>query len=409
MKSSTAFPKLLLCLFIILIFQNCDQPAQQSSVPGVTDSTIVIGSWGPLTGPAALWGNVTKAMDAYFKMLNQDGGIHGRKVKFIYKDDEYNPSKTAAVVREMAQKDEVFAFLGGIGTAPGMAVKQFIIDNEIPWVSPCSGATHWAYPPSNNIFSTFTLYFDEGEVQVDHVVNQLGKNKIGIIYQNDDFGKSGLISAQQAAKKYGAEIVAEVSTEIADTDLASHAARLKDSGAEVVLLWVLPTQAAIILGTTKNMGYEPAWISSSVLSDMALMHNITKGLWEGVTFGFYGIMPSDDHVTIHKYKTALEKYQPGVPWGAFSASGFQFTEPLVEGLKLAGKELTRASFIKAMESIKNFQGTGPVLSFGPDQRQGHRSLFLVKCISATEYDQLTDFKTSTADIQGLIDMLGGSI
>ena len=409
MKSNISILKFILGLICILAFQNCNQQAEQSSVPGVTDSTIVIGSWGPLTGPAALWGNLTKAMDAYFKMVNEEGGINGRKIKFVYKDDEYNPSKTAAAVREMAQRDEVFAFVGGIGTAPGMAVKQFIIDNEIPWVSPCSGATHWAYPPSNNIFSTFTLYFDEGEVQVDYIVNELGKKKIGIIYQNDDFGKSGLLSAQHAAQKHGAEIVAEVSTEVVDTDLASHAARLKDSGAEVVLLWVLPTQAKIILSATANIAYRPQWISSSVLSDMALMHNITQGLWEGVTFGYYGIMPTEDHPMMNKYKAALAKYQPGVPWGAFSASGFQFVEPLAEGLRLAGKDLTRDSFIKAMESIKNFQGTGPVMTFGPNQRQGHRSLFLVKCVSATAYEQLTDFQTATADIQGLINELGGSM
>ncbi|MEM7368633.1 MAG: ABC transporter substrate-binding protein [Bacteroidota bacterium] len=398
-------PLFLITFFLFACVGDGEGDDNTVYVPGVTDSTIVIGSWGPLTGPAALWGSVPKGMDAFFKKVNEEGGVHGRKIKFIYKDDAYDPSRTVGAVREMVQRDEVFAFVGGIGTAPGMAVKQFIIDEGIPWISPCSGATHWAHPPQNNIFNVFPLYFDEAEIQLNYAINELKKTKIAIIYQNDDFGKSALVSAEAAAKKQGIELVATVSTEVMDSDLTSHAARLQESGAEVVLMWTLPRQAAIIRGTTAVAGYSPAWMASSVLSDMTLMHDITKGAWEGVIFGYYGMLPNEDNETLKGYKAALETYQPDVRWGAFSASGFMYAEPLLEGLRKAGRDLSRDSFIAAMESIKDFQGTGPTISYGAGQRQGHRSLFLAKCTSASEAEVLTEFMTATSDVQGLINDL----
>jgi ABC-type branched-subunit amino acid transport system substrate-binding protein len=379
---------------------------EAAATPGVTDTEIVLGSWGPITGPAALWGAVPKGMDAYFKMINEDGGIHGRQIKFIYKDDAYDPSRTVPAVREMVQKDEVFAFVGGVGTAPNMAVKDFIIEEGIPWVCPASGATHWAYPPEKNIFSAFPLYFDEAEIQINYAVNELGAKKIAIIYQNDDFGKSALVSAKNALKAHDLELVAEVSTEVLDSDLSSHAARLQESGAEVVLLWTLPRQAAIILGTTAVTGYQPQWIASLVLSDMGLMHNITKGAWEGVIFGFFGTLSSDmSNPTMAKYKAAVEKHQPDLRWGAFPASGFAYAEPLVEALQRAGRDLTRESLIAALESLDGWQGTGAKLTFGSENRQGHRSMYLVKCISGEESEVLTDYMYGTSDVEMLINEL----
>ena len=398
--------RFFLFIFLVGLAFSCSSPEgggeEAADVPGVTDEEIVLGSWGPLTGPAALWGAVPQGMDAYFSMINEEGGIHGRKIRFIYKDDAYDPSRTVPAVREMVQKDNVFAFVGGVGTAPNMAVKDFIVEEGIPWVSPASGATHWAHPPVKNIFSIFPLYFDEAEVQVNYAVDELGASKIAIIYQNDDFGKSALVSAQNALKAHDLELVAEVSTEVLDSDLSSHAARLQKSGAEVVLLWTLPRQAAIILGTTAVSGYKPQWIASLVLSDMGLMHNITKGAWEGVIFGFFGILPSDTTKTTRsKYRQALAKHKHDLRWGAFSASGFAYAEPLVEGLKRAGKDLTRESFIAAMESIQDWQGTSAKISFGPDNRQGHRSMYLVKCISGTEAEVLSDYMEGTADVEML--------
>jgi branched-chain amino acid transport system substrate-binding protein len=380
---------------------------QPATDPGVTDSEIVVGSWGPLSGPAALWGAVVRGMDTYFDLVNEEGGIHGRQIRFVYRDDGYEPPRTVAAVREMVQREQVFAFVGGIGTAPGMAVRDFIGARGIPWVSPASGSTHWAYPPQRNLFSVFPLYVDEAAVIVEHAVGELGVGRIGVLYQNDDYGKGGLVGAQMAAERLGAEIVAATPTEIMDTDLSSHILRLRQAGAEAVLLWVLPRQAAIAVGTAANVGFRPHWLASITLSDAPMMHEITEGLWEGVVFASMGDFLATADPAMARYREAFSAKYPDIRWGAFPAAGFVFAEPLVEGLRQAGPELTREALIEALEGLEGFQGAGPEITFGPDRRQGARSVFLARCVSATEIERVTDWIASEVDVEEAIRRMGG--
>ena len=203
-KNELHRPRMMTFLVLASIcVYGCSEPIDEGGVRGVTDDTIVIGSWAPLTGPAALWGAVGRGAEAYFEMINEQGGIHGRQIEFVLRDDAYQPSRTVAAVREMVERDRVFAFVAGVGTAPGRAVVDYIMENEVVWVSPATGATHWAYPPRKYLFAQYTPYFDEAAVLVDYVVNELGKTRIGVIYQNDDFGESGLVGAQVALEKHG--------------------------------------------------------------------------------------------------------------------------------------------------------------------------------------------------------------
>ena len=411
--NKTLFQHLIfIALTGLLIFScnNADSPADEGDTTGVTDSEIVIGSWGPMTGPAALWGNILKGMDAYYKMINEEGGIHGRTIKFVFKDDAYDPSRTVPAVRELVQRDEVFAVGGGIGTATNMAVVNFLEENKIPWITPMTGATHWTHPIKDNIFTTFPLYFDEGNVMAEYVVNELKATKVGIIYQNDDFGKSGLVGAKYILDKNNMDFVAALPVEITDTDLSSHVARLKDSGAEAVFLWVLPRQAAIILGSSAVIGFQPKWLATLALSDMTLMHDITKGAWKGVYFNYPAAVMFNDETneTMMKYKKAYAKFYPDERWGTFSASGFMWSEPLVEGLKRAGKNLTRESFLEAMAGIQNFIGSNGIdITFSNEQHLGTRTICIMQCKSANEAERIGEVITGTGDVGEMIDMLEG--
>ena len=408
--------KSLLMLLLLTSLMACGGEAGSSGAAeevegnrtGITDDKIVVGSWGPLSGPAALWGNISKGMEAYFKLVNEEGGINGRQIEFILKDDAYDPSRTVPIVRELVQRSEVFAVVGGIGTAPCKSVLDYIVEEEIPWVSPITGATHWSIPFKKNVFSVLPYYFDEGEIQARYIIDSLKTDKIAIIYQNDDVGMSGLIGAKNLMQQKGIDFLAEVPVEPTDTDLSSHAAKLKASGAEVVLLWTLPRQAAIILGSTAVVNYKPQWVASFILSDMPLMHDITKGGWEGVIFGVFGENIYElQNERVKTYKAAFEKYHPGVRWGIFAYSGFVYAEPFVEALKRAGKDVTRESLIEAMESLQNYQGTGPAISYGPNNRQALRSMFLAKCKGPTEMEVLTDYIEGESNINELIAELEG--
>jgi ABC-type branched-subunit amino acid transport system substrate-binding protein len=314
-------------------------------------------------------------------MLNEEGGIHGRKLKLILRDDAYQPPKTKAVVKEMINQG-VFAFVGGVGTATGMAVVDDIMDEEIPWVGMATGSTHWAYPPKKTIFATYPNYIDEGYILTRYAVETLGKQKIAFFYQNDDYGKEGLQGAEKYLKEKGMALAASASAEPMDTDLSSHCMKLKQSGADAVIMWVLPKHGAIMLGTAAKLGFQPQWLTSSTLSDYPLMWGITKGLWNGMIFGNFGLLPDSKDPLMVKYRKAYEKYRLSDQerWGVFFYAGFLFAEPLVEGLRRAGRDLTLDSFIEAMETLKDFQGISGPITFTKDQRQGLRSVFLSKCV-----------------------------
>jgi branched-chain amino acid transport system substrate-binding protein len=400
-----------LCITIVIGCKNSGSSDASGDTTGVTDTEITLGAWGPMSGPAALWGTIIKGTDAYFKMINDEGGINGRKINFVFKDDAYDPSRTVPAVRELVQKDEIFAVAGGLGTAPNMAVMGFLEENNVPWITPMSGATHWTHPTKSNIYTTFPLYFDEGEAMANFSINDLDIKKIGIIYQNDDFGKSGLVGAKNILKKNDLEFVAELPVEITDTDLSSHVARLKEAGAEAVFLWVMPRQAAIILGNSAVVDFNPEFMASMVLSDLTLMYDITKGAWEGVYFTYVGesMFNDESNPTMMKYKEAFAKYYPDDRWGTFSAAGFMWIEPVVEGLKRAGKDLTRESFLEAMSTIKNHMTTsGLPITFSKENHLGTRSLCIMKCISGTEAERVGDQISSESDVSELITMLEGS-
>ncbi len=353
-------------------------PLYAEDVRGVTDTEIRIGQWGPQTGPAALWGAVARGTGVLFDLVNSDGGIAGRKIKYYLRDDSYQPAKTKAIAKEFVEKIGVFGVVGGVGTSTGMAARDYLKESKVPWVGPATGSQNWIKPFQKYIFAVYPQYHQEAYILTRFAVEELGKKNIAFFYQNDDYGKEGLDGAKMYLEKKGIKLKAEVPVEVTDTDLKSHALRLKESGADTVILWVLPKHGAIILGTSKAMGFEPQWISVSALSDSHLMYKITKGLWKGV---IYGNFLNFESPLIDKYLAAQKKFAPQEKYtGVFFLAGFMFAEPMVEGLRRAGKDLTVESFVKAMESIRHWNDwLAHDCTFTPTDHQGLKSVFLSKC------------------------------
>ena len=179
-------------------------------VRGVTDTEILVGQWGPQTGPAALWGAVASGTGVLFELVNSEGGIHGRKIKYFLRDDSYQPAKTKAIGKEFIEDIGVFAVVGGVGTSCGMAVRDDLMKNKVVWVSPSSGSTHWIDPFQKYLFAVYPLYIHEAYLLTQYATEKMGKKKIAFFYQNDDYGKQGLDGAQKYAKEKGIKLVAEV-------------------------------------------------------------------------------------------------------------------------------------------------------------------------------------------------------
>lgn len=362
-------------------------------VRGVTDKAIKIGQWGPQTGPAAAWGAVARGTDLYFKLINDEGGIHGRKIEYYLRDDAYNPAKTKAIGKEFINQIGVFAVVGGVGTAPGMAVRDDLSENKVVWVAPSTGNKHWSRPFQKYIFAVYPLYVDEAYLLTQFAAEKLGKKKIAVFYQNDDYGKDGLEGVEKYMKEKGMELAARVSVEVPDTDLSSHALKLKESGADAVIMYLLPKHAAIILGEAAKIGFAPQWISSSTLSDAPLMYEVTKGLWKGVIVASFGELPDSDHPLMVKYRQAWQKYAPKERWGTFYYAGIIWAEPLVEGLKRAGRNLTTEGLISAMETLKDWKGIGPPLTYTSTDHLGAKSVKIAKVKDDGNLELLTDWIT----------------
>jgi len=366
---------------------------------GVTDTEIHIGQWGPQSGPAAAWGSVARGTDAYFKMINASGGINGRKLIHHMFDDGYNPAKTKAGVKELQEGTGMFAWVSGVGTSPGLAVKAYLMERKIPWIGPSAGSLHWITPPQKYLFAVYPLYYTEAKSLVRYAVEKMGKKRVAIAYQNDEYGKNGLRGAIEELAAHNLKPVVQVPVEIKDTDVKPHVMKLRKSKADMVLLWTSVGHAVRIVGTSKAMKFAPQFMSTSTCSDFPLMIHISKGLWEGVICATFGELTDSDNPLMQHYKAnAYGKFAaPKERWGLFYAAGILFAEPLVEAIKRCGKNLTRERLVVELEGLRNFKGIGPIVNYkpfdpnDPASRQGTNTTFLVECLQGGKAKKLTNW------------------
>ncbi len=361
------------------------------TVAGITDTEIFIGQWGPQTGPAAPWGAVARGSGLLFKGINDEGGIHGRKIKYFLRDDAYQPAKTKAIGKEFVEQIGIFAVVGGVGVAGGMTNRDYLMENKVVWVGPSTGVYNWIQPLQKYLFAVYPLYDDEAFALTQYLHEKLDIKKIAVFYQNDDYGKQGLMGVERYLKEKNLELVAKISAEVSDRDLSTPALKLKTSGAEAIVMWCMPTHGALILGEAAKIGYKPQWATSNTLSDAPLMMGITKGLWAGMIHGNFTDVPDSNLPLMVKYRSWHQKYEPKERWGTFYFAGIMFAEPLVEGLRRAGRNLTPDSFVQAMESLKDWQGIGPPITYSPNERQGGKHVFYGQVQPNGTINKITDW------------------
>jgi ABC-type branched-subunit amino acid transport system substrate-binding protein len=385
-KNLTLIGLLMVTVFLIAV------PASAQKVRGVTDTEILIGQWGPQTGPAAPWGAVARGTDLLVKIINEEGGINGRKIKYFLRDDSYQPAKTKAIAKEFVEQIGVFAVVAGVGVATGMTARDYLMENKVPWYGPVTGVYEWIHPIQKYLFALYPLYDDEAYNLTEYLHEKLGFKKIAMFYQNDDYGKQGIQGVERYLMRKKLSAVAKISAEMTDRDLSTHALKLKNSGAEAVVMWTMPTHAALILNETAKIGFKPQWATSSTLSDSVLMMQITKGLWAGMINSFWAELPDSNHPLMVKYREAHKRLAPQERWGIFYYGGIIFAEPFFEGVRRAGKNLTPETWVKAMETLKDWKGIGPPITYtNPNDRQGGKHVFYGKVKPDGNIERLTDW------------------
>ena len=343
---------------------------------------------GSQTGPASPWGAAARGADFYFKMINDQGGVHGRSVTHRMFDDSFQPARTLAGVRELVEVEDVFAFVGGIGAAGGRAVMNGLTARGIPWVSPGSGAIQWTQPLKKNIFAVIPPARDQASLLAWFAVRIMQREKIAIIFQDDDHGRGLQEGARLQLESHALKPALEIPVKADDPDLKSVISRLKEAGPEVVIVSIIPAQAVILRKAARNFPFKPDWMTDCSLSDARLMYKMTEGLWEGTVFTSYLPPPESRSAALTRYRNAFHKYAlKGERWGTFFYSGIAWAEPLVEALQRCGRNPTREALIRELEGMTNFQGIMGPIRFGPDDHLGFRQLYLAETIKKGDVRQ----------------------
>ncbi len=362
--------------------------AAPARVQGVTDTTIKVGSYGPLSGPAAAWGVVQRSLEAYFAFINDQGGIHGRKIEFVYRDDGYSPAKTPGVVRELVEKEQVFAMVGGIGTANGRAVADYLDQKGIPVFTPATGDAFFGSGEKKNTYTAFLPYAVEGQIIGEYIAKELRSLKVGVLYQDDDFGAQGVEGLTKGLEKFGGAVQVKVSCLPTDTDLSGQVSQIASSAPEVLVIFTAPKQAIMAVKQLHAMKKKPHILTSYVLMDPIMFKLAGAEVWNGTISSAVTPLGDDEVPQVVKFREILDKYGEGkLPVGAFSMAAFAIGVPFVEALERAGKDLTPAKLYEALESLKGFDEAGPyiegggfspVLTFGKGDHQGPDSLYFVR-------------------------------
>jgi ABC-type branched-subunit amino acid transport system substrate-binding protein len=361
-------------VLLLVLVMSATSAWAQAKVPGVTDTEVVIGATTPLSGPAAAWGTTALGAEAWAKYVNEQGGIHGRKIRVELKDDGYNPGRSVANVTDM--KDSVFALVGLLGTAILNANKDNIAEAKLPTIWPYGNPQVFAKQPREKlkyVFMVYPDYGDEGEFLVQQAVKLEKAKKVAVFFQNDDYGKGGLEGVKRGVKGLGGavSIAAEVSYEVADRELGTHALKIKDSGADAVVFYCTVTHGANLIKEMAKVGYRPKVFAAFPLGDRHTMFRLLGDLWEGAYYNVTGAVPGEPEAD--RIIEILLKQEPKLKGReSFAVAGAISMMATLEGVKRAGRNLTRDSYVEAMESIKNWSPeklTAPI-TWGPNRRHG---------------------------------------
>jgi ABC-type branched-subunit amino acid transport system substrate-binding protein len=370
---------LLPLILVVSVFLAPSSVAAQPKVTGVSDTEVVIGWTTPLSGPAALWGVTGLGGKAWADHINDQGGVHGRKLKVILKDDGYNPTRAMTNLQQM--KGQVFAVCGLLGTAILNAAKDYFPDNNIPLITAYGDVSIWARLPRerlSNIFIAYPDYEDEAEYVTKYALKNLNAKRIALFYQNDDYGKKAWLGVKDglAAMPGEAELVATVPYEVTERSLGTHALKLKESKADTVIIYPTPTHGALILKEMAKIGYQPKVLTTFTLGD-PIMYRLAGEAWEGTYIalpGNSGVPGSDAEAdrVVEILKRQNRKIKGKEYLALFGAMSMIH---LVEGLKNAGRNLTPETMVSGMEMIKDWtpQGIGAPVTYNPVLHHGNNA------------------------------------
>jgi ABC-type branched-subunit amino acid transport system substrate-binding protein len=312
-------------------------------------------------------------------MVIESGGVHGRKRKLIVYDDGYEPGRTVPNVTKLISEDRVFCLLGNVGTPTTMAIKPIITQEKVPLFAPFTGAEPLRHPVVKYILNYRASYNQEAEAFIKGMVDVLGYKKIGVFFQDDAYGRVVLEGTRIALEKRGLKTVATGMYKRNTEDIEEGLTAIMGGKPEAVVMVGTYGACGKFIREGKQKGFNPVYMNVSFVGPDKLAELLGKdGEGEVVTNvvpSFYGDA-AQNYAGVREYLNSMKKHFPGTKPSFVGLEGFLATKVFVEGLKRAGKELTRESFIKAVEGIKDLDiGAGNKISFSEDNHQGSQQVY----------------------------------
>ncbi len=336
--------------------------AQKKYDPGASDKEIKVGHINPYSGPASAYGTIGKAIAAYLRKVNDEGGVNGRKVNLISYDDGYSPPKTVEMARKLVEQDEVLFVFQPLGTPPNSAIHKYMNAKKVPQLFVATGATKWNDPKG----FPWTMgwqpnYQTEGRIYAQHILKNNPGAKIAVLYQNDDYGKDYLKGFKDGLGAKAKMIVKEVSYEVADPTVDSQIVQLQSSGADTFFNITTPKFAAQAIRKAYDIGWKPTQYLNNVSAQIGSVlkpAGLEKSV--GLITTQYLKDPDDadwkDDKAINDWKAFMKKYYPeGNLHDASNVYGYSVAQTMVQVLKQAGDNLTRANVMKQAASLKNLE------------------------------------------------------
>jgi branched-chain amino acid transport system substrate-binding protein len=364
--------------------------AQKKYDTGATDTEIKIGQTVPFSGPASAYASIGKTQAAYFKMINEQGGVNGRKINLIQYDDSYSPPKAVEQMRKLVESDEVLLTFQIIGTPVNAAVQKYLNGKKVPQLFAATGASKFTDPKNFPWTMGYNPnYFVEGRIYGQYILKEHPAAKVGVLYQNDDLGKDYLNGIKAGlGDKAASMIVAEASYEPTDPTIDSQILKIKDSGADLFFSATTPKQAAQAIKKIAELNWHPVQIVDiNATSVGAVLQPAGMDASKGLISVNYGKDPLDptwkDDAGLKKYFDFMAKYYPdGDKNSNFNTYGYATAQLLVHVLKQCGDDLTRENVMKQAASLKgvttDISLPGISINTGPNDYRVNKQLQMMK-------------------------------
>jgi len=357
---------------------------KRAPAPGVTDTEVLIGNVQDLSGPLKELGAIIPSgSNMYFQYINDQGGVHGRSIKMLIEDHQYNPQKAVAATKKLVEKDQVFCLFQILGTSPCEAIRPILSETGTPLIAPATNSgtmSDLSREAGDLIFHTDTGYDrqGQGEILVDYILNQNSDAKIGIVYQDDDYGENVLEGIARAEAEHEITVQKE-SYQRGAIDFKGQTMNLLKGGCTDVIIAGIVREPVTVMKTAEAMNYKPNFFGTGPTVD-ARVGKLAGSAGEGFTATYWANMWNSDAPGPILYRELCEKYDIPEPYiGLYHYYGFATAQLLVEGLERAGRNPTRKSLVRGLETFKNWDvGSFPPITYNRNDHAGVDKVQLVQ-------------------------------